>query len=122
MTDQDRAEFEATRAEFLAQMRAEHGSREVAKAEARGLFEGVTLPELRGSPKQVAWAKEIRLDVLAEIAMEIRAQAEVDTDRLVKALVKAAAGRRDAAAWINLRGFLKAKIGNDAAQIYRAGA
>ena len=122
MADQDRAAFEATRAEFLGQMRAEHEAREAARAEARRLFEGVTLPELRGSPKQVAWAKEIRLDVLAEIAMEIRAQAEVDTDRLVKALVKAAAGRRDAAAWINLRGFLKAKIGNDAAQIYRAGA
>jgi len=122
MADQDRAAFEATRAEFLGQMRAEHEAREAARAEARRLFEGVTLPELQGSPRQVAWAKDIRLDILAEIVAEVRAQAEVDTDRLVAAVVKAARPHRSAAAWINLRGFLKTKIGNDAGQIYRAGA
>lgn len=121
MTDQDRAAFEATRAEFLAQMRAEHGAREAAKAEARRLFEGVTLPELQGSPKQIAWAKDIRLDILAEIVAEASELDGIDRDRMFKAVEKAARAHVNAAGWINMRDFIKARITNLAADIYRRG-
>lgn len=117
--DEIQAAYEDARARYIAASQAEQEAKQVMKTAARAMFENANLPALQGTEKQITWANDIRLDVLAEIVVEAEALAELDVIRLRTALIQAARPYRNAAWWINMRDHAKFKIASEAGRIHR---